>query len=329
MYDTHYDLLTSLYFNFKDNNPLANKEKLIDDVKRIYDNNINGGFINLYFMSEKEMKEELGIEKEELSDVVKMFKTSVDLLNQFKEEGIIPNDINFLYSIEGCDYLNIEDLEPLYKLGLRSILPVWNEPNKYGSGYRSDKGLTEDGKRLIKKAIDLGIIIDVSHANERTFYDMMKVIKNEQAEGKEVLVIASHSNAKTLCDRKRNLTDEQLLMLKEVGGFIGLFTNGNFVSLDNDDLNYDQRQDNFIKHIKHIREVIGFSDDRIILSTDDMNFNPDTSYHGLECFKIETVSIDLRTKLKESFDDAFIDKIMVDNASDIIDRVNNKSKVLL
>lgn len=329
MYDMHYDLLTILYFNFKDGNALSNRKKVIEDCSKIYNNNILGGLVNLYFMSEKEMKDELEIEKEELYDVVKMFKKSIEYLNSFKESNIIPMDIKFLYSVEGCDYLKSEEeLEELYELGLRSILPVWNENNKFGSGNRSDFGLTNVGVNLIKKAIDLGIIIDVSHANPKTFDDIIEVIKEEKENGKNPIVIASHSNVRTLCDVKRNLTDEQLIKLKEVDGYIGLFVNGNFLSLDNEQIDYPQRQDNFVKHLNYVMDVIGFSEDRILLSSDDMNFNPDSSYHNLEAFNLFTISDDIRTKLRENFTEDFIDKVMIFNAEDIIAKINRKSKVL-
>ena len=124
MYDMHYDLLTILYYNLKENNKLANKEKLIADCKKIYaNNNILGGFIDLYFMSKEEMHDELGIEDSELEDVYAMLKKSIEHLDYFKKAEIIPTDIDFLYSIEGCDYLkSVDDLEELYDLGVRAIL---------------------------------------------------------------------------------------------------------------------------------------------------------------------------------------------------------------
>ena len=138
MYDSHYDLLTILYFNFKQNNMLVNKEKCIGDCKRIYkQDNVNGGIINLYFMSLEEMLKELGITKEECEDVRKMFKDSISLLQHMKNADIISKNKKFIYSIEGCDFIKSpNDLYDLYNMGLRSILPVWNNPNKYGSGNR-------------------------------------------------------------------------------------------------------------------------------------------------------------------------------------------------
>lgn len=73
MYDAHYDLLTILYFNCKTNNKYSNYQKLTTDCTNIYNNNIIGGTINLYFMSKEEMLEELDIKKSELEDIVKMF----------------------------------------------------------------------------------------------------------------------------------------------------------------------------------------------------------------------------------------------------------------
>ena len=111
MYDMHYDLLTILYcvFNKKINLKL-------ETIKKIYDDNVIGGIVNLYFMSKQEMKEQLNIE---YFDVTKMFKESIEYLEILKQNNVIPKDINFIYSIEGCDYLNdILELEYLYKLGL-------------------------------------------------------------------------------------------------------------------------------------------------------------------------------------------------------------------
>lgn len=71
MYDMHYDLLTILYFNLKNNNKLSNQDKLINDCIKIYNNNVLGGIIDLYFMSQNEMLDELGITREELQDVKK------------------------------------------------------------------------------------------------------------------------------------------------------------------------------------------------------------------------------------------------------------------
>lgn len=320
MYDMHYDLLTILYYNLKLNNPKADKNKLVNDLLKLHSGMIKGGIINLYFMSEEEMLEELGITKEETNDVINMFKTSIEYFKKYKSCGLISTDSDYIYGIEGCDYLkDINDLETLYKLGLRSIIPVWNNENKFGSGYKSNKGLTDLGIKLIEKAIELGIIIDVSHANEKTFYDIINVI--EKNNNKNINLIASHSNVKTLCDRKRNLTDEQLKTLKEHNGYIGLFTNGNFISDDNKNLSHSQRIKRFLEHLKYIIEEIQFDTKKIIVSTDDMNFHPDSSYHNLETYPLSQIYQKLYMSIYKQYGQNIASNILINNSKELILKV--------
>lgn len=322
MYDMHYDLLTFLYINFKKNNKFSNDKKCVDYLKRIYSKgNIKGGIVNLYFMSKEEMLNELDITYQECLNVYQMFKDSIQTLESLKNKNIIPKEIDFLYSIEGCDFITSpSELEKLYSLGLRSILLVWNNNNKYGSGYKTDKGLTDLGKAFIKKAIDLGIIIDISHANENTFNDIIKIVQEYRLNGKNPIVIASHSNCKSLCNRQRNLNDEQLLKLKHVDGYIGLFSNSRFLASDLDNETKEIRKKHYINHINHILEL-GYSENRILLSTDDMNFNPDNSYHNLETFDLEHIKLEIESLLKEHYKDSFIKKLMCENAIELFNKI--------
>ena len=323
MYDMHYDLLTILYYNYKNNNEYADINKLIDDCKKIYNNNIIGGIINLFFMSYREMYNEIGITKEELLNIKEMFKKSVEYLDYLKNLKVIPSDLDFIYSIEGCDYLkDVNDLDELYEMGLRSILPVWNNRNRYASGNRSNSGITQDGIRLIEKAINLGMIIDVSHANRESFYDILNVVSNYNEN--DYALIASHSNVRSLCDRERNLDDSQLYKLRDANGYIGLFTNGNFLSLDNKMMSYGERQLMYLDHLDYIVDKIGFSKERILVSTDDMNYHPDKSYHNLEAFPIENVSKELYSLISDNYDEKLAHMIMYDNPKKIIKKVKKR-----
>lgn len=315
MYDMHYDLLTILYYNFEKNS--INIPNLKQNLVNMYNNNIKGGVINLYFMSELEMLKELDITKEELKDIIKMFQASIKYLETLKSENVIPINIDYIFSIEGCDYLNVNDLDYLYKLGLRSIIPVWNNENKFGSGCKTNKGLTDLGIELIEKAIKLGMIIDVSHANENTFYDIIKIIKKH----KNVNLIASHSNVKTLCDRKRNMTDEQLRILNYNKGYIGLFTNGNFVSNNNNLLTYEQRIENFMKHLDYLINIIKFDTQRIFISTDDMNFSKDITYHNSETYPLEKIYVKLHQEITKIYGKNMADDILTNNPKKLILKV--------
>ena len=251
MIDTHYDLLTILYCCY-----MKKDFTYINKIRKDFEN-IDGLIANLYFMSKDEMKDELDIED---IDVYQMFKISTNLFKEY-----FP-DKKVIYSIEGCDYIkDLEELENLYKLGLRNILLVWNNENKYGSGNKSDKGLTELGKEFIKKAVSLGISIDLSHMNKNTFWETISLLEELKSNGEKVKVIASHSNCYSLCKNKRNLDDEQILAIKRLDGIIGLVSYGPFINKKEKDL-----EENFLKHIRYVEDLIGI--DNIAVATDNMDF---------------------------------------------------------
>lgn len=297
MIDTHYDLLTVAYVCY-----LKNDYQKLDEIsKEIRTSGVSYIFANLYFMSKEEMINELHKNYyDENVSILEMFRISKTIL-----ENYLPN-INFIYSIEGCDYLKIEDLDPLYNNGLRAIILVWNEKNRYGSGNRTTACLTKEGAEFLNKAISLGMGIDLSHANDNTFYDMIEVIKENQKQGRKVICYASHSNSRKLYNRLRNLTDSQILALKEVGGLIGVFSNKNFVSNDN-------FKEKYLEHIIHISNLIGV--DNIMLSTDDMRFMGDYDKYYLESsiFDYSNITNEVKTLLMKYFSIDDTNKIMLLN----------------
>lgn len=280
MYDCHYDLLTYIYMNKN------NLEKVKQHCNKIFNNNIAGGIFNLFYMSEKEMYEELGIKPEEIN-VVQNLKEVKRLIDK---EKIIPQNINYTIGIEGLDYLEkLEDIDTLYKLGVRSVNPVWNNHNKFGTGVRPIKiinkkrGLTELGRNLIKKLIETGIAIDLSHSDEETFWDIIEKCKrNRKLEPK---ILASHSNCKTICSVPRNLTDEQIKAIAEFNGIIGIVEVKSFCS----NSAWEQA---YIEHIKHVKNILG-NVENIVLATDDM------SYYKIETEHYQNMNIYRQEEIKE------------------------------
>ena len=135
-----------------------------------------------------------------------------------------------ILSVEGGAALGgtIDGLYHLYDRGVRILTLTWNAPNEIASGAFSDGGLTEFGKEVIKKCEKLKMIIDVSHLNRQSFFDV--------AENTERPFIASHSNpdiVNTNSGRKRNLTDEQIEIIRSRGGLIGLNLYKEFLDVDN------------------------------------------------------------------------------------------------
>ena len=138
--------------------------------------------------------------------------------------------------------------------------------------------------------------IDLSHANDKTFFDMIEVIKENQKTGKEVICYASHSNSRRLYNRLRNLTDNQILTLKEVGGLIGVFSNRHFVTNKIENLKV-----RYLEHIIRISNLVGI--DNVILSTDDMSFMKDYDEYYLNSaiFDYSTITNEIRVLLSKIF----------------------------
>lgn len=257
MFDCHCDLLTYIYTNRK------NIGKIKRVCNTIYNKeNINGAIFNLFFMSEQEMKEELEIEKNEIN-VIHMLKL---VRNIMQKEMIISKNIKYIYGIEGLDYLeNISDIDILYDLGVRSVNIVWNNKNKFGGGTRAESnlGLTDLGEELVEKLIDKNIAIDLSHANEKTFYDIIEKAKYLKNKGKNPKIFASHSNLKSIYNVKRNLKDKQIIKIKELDGIIGIVEYKGFVCEENE--NYEQY---YLEHINYLKNLLD-GVENIALSTDD------------------------------------------------------------
>lgn len=129
-----------------------------------------------------------------------------------------------LMHIEGAEAIDpdLNALEVFYQAGLRSLGLVWSRSNAFGHGVPfafgqspdTGPGLTEAGKELVRACNRLGIMVDLSHLNERGFWDVAAISDRP--------LVASHSNAHALTPSTRNLTDRQLAAIKESDGMVGV-----------------------------------------------------------------------------------------------------------
>jgi len=307
MYDCHYDLLIYIYMNRND------LKEVKEYCNKIFtNNNIEGGIFNLFYMSEKEMQEELDIKANEINIIQNLKEVNKLII----ENNLIPSNMDYKIGIEGLDYLEkIEDIDVLYKLGVRSVNPVWNNHNKFGTGVRPvqiinrKKGLTQIGEELIVKLIQIGIAIDLSHSDEETFWDIIKIC--EKYRKLKPKILASHSNCKVICNVPRNLTDEQIKAIAKINGIIGVVEVKDFCSKDKN-ANFENE---YIKHIIHIKKLLG-NVENIAIATDDMTYykiEPEY-YQNLNIFKHTEIDSKITKLLKQNkFTEKEIEKIKSGN----------------
>lgn len=154
------------------------------------------------------------------------------------------------YGVEGGHMIedDINRLDLFYKRGVRYMTLTWNNSPSWASShadekdpkYKGHKGLTSFGKQIINRMNKLGIIVDISHVGETTFWDAIKTTTKP--------VIASHSNAYAICPVSRNLKDAQIKAIGKNGGVISLNFYSAFV-----DSSYSKKSAAFYK--EHKKEI--------------------------------------------------------------------------
>ena len=136
-----------------------------------------------------------------------------------EQQGIL----SCMIGVEGGHAIenDINKLNELYSRGMRYLGVTWNNSNDWATSAKDEieradslkfLGLSKFGESVIKRCNELGVMIDVSHAGEKTFWDIINITKKP--------IIASHSSVYKLCPHFRNLKDEQIMAIKENGGVI-------------------------------------------------------------------------------------------------------------
>ncbi|MCU5376899.1 dipeptidase [Bacillus cereus] len=181
---------------------------------------------------------------------VKFIQTKDDI-NMLKQD-----EIGAILTLEGCEAIGKDamKLRLFYRLGVRSFGLTWNYANLLADGALETRGagLTTFGKHVVQELNALHVWTDVSHLNERSFWDVIEMAKNP---------IASHSNCTKLCQHPRNLNDEQLGALIKRNSMIGVTFVPQFLT--------SEKQANIADIVKHIEYIcslggennIGFGSD--------------------------------------------------------------------
>ena len=179
----------------------------------------------------------------ETAQAVRLATTARDI-----REAAGSGELAVVLHFQGANPLggDVDLLDAFYGLGVRVVQLTYNMRNLLGDGTfePSDAGLSTFGRSAVRRMGALGIVVDVSHTGVRTSL--------EAIEATGAPVVATHANARAVCDHPRNLTDEQIRAVAASGGVVGLCAFPAFVSADTEpDL---QR---LLDHADHISGLVG------------------------------------------------------------------------
>lgn len=211
------------------------------------------------------MIDDLKQEIAESADEIYLATSMADLEPQRRQGRIAA-----LLSLEGAEPLGTDlgILRLMYEVGLRALGLTWFRRTMVADGTGEEEaggGLTTFGRAVVRECGRLGMLVDVSHLSERGFWDVMRVANGP--------VIASHSNARSLCDHPRNLTDDQLRAIAASGGAVGLNAWHTFVDTERPSL------ERLLDHGVYMAEVMGPG--RAGLGLDLLEYIPHPGYESL------------------------------------------------
>jgi membrane dipeptidase len=168
---------------------------------------------------------------------------------------------------EGAEPIDaqLEYLHRFYEDGLRSVGIVWSRENAFGHGVHFEfpgspdmgPGLTDAGKELVRACNQLGIMLDLSHLNEKGFWDVENI--------SQAPLVATHSCVHALCPSPRNLNDKQLDAIGASGGVVGVNFAIKFLRKDGKE-NPDTPLSELVHHFCYIADRIGI--DHLAIGSD-------------------------------------------------------------
>ena len=142
------------------------------------------------------------------------------ICSSYDEFAQLPESVAaFFLAVEDARILsgNVERIRELYDAGVRFISLNWMGENALGGGYDTNSPMTHLGRTVVRLALDLGMIVDVSHSSSKVIDEIASIA----AEVKR-LIVATHSNSNSIAVHPRNLTDDQFTKIKQSGGIVGI-----------------------------------------------------------------------------------------------------------
>lgn len=310
--DCHCDTLTELY---NKNASLYENEQHFDIKRQIA---LGGGlqFCAIYvptevFRYQGGLRYTLCLLDKYNEEIKKLHENGIDVLQVRTAEdagNVLKHKAATLLAIEegGAIDGSLEALRCLYELGVRAMTLTWSNRNDIADGINEEatgSGLTLFGKQAVAEMNRLGMLVDVSHISTAGFWSVIETSTKP--------IIATHSNAKSLCSHPRNLNDEQIKALAQNGGLAGITFAGQF-------LEEDWRNaciESVYKHIDYMLNLIG-NDDHIGFGSDfDGISHPPYNIQGVQDYK------PLIEYLSKYYSDETINKITHQNVINLLQKV--------
>lgn len=310
--DCHCDTLTELY---NKNASLYENEQHFDIKRQIA---LGGGlqFCAIYvptevFRYQGGLRYTLCLLDKYNQEIKKLHENGIDVLQVRTAEdagNVLKHKAATLLAIEegGAIDGSLEALRCLYELGVRAMTLTWSNRNDIADGINEEatgSGLTLFGKQVVAEMNRLGMLVDVSHISTAGFWSVIETSTKP--------IIATHSNAKSLCSHPRNLNDEQIKALAQNGGLAGITFAGQFLEEDW----HNACIESVYKHIGYMLNLIG-NDDHIGFGSDfDGISHPPYNIQGVQDYK------PLIEYLSKYYSDETINKITHQNVINLLQKV--------
>lgn len=205
----------------------------------------------------------------------------------------VKTKVDVRFAIEDLHFLTDSTLYLLEEIPLSYIGLTWNYDNPLAGGALGEDGLKPLGKNVVRLAETLGIVTDTAHLNRRSFYDVIETAKGR--------VMNSHCCFDAVRNHPRNLTDDQIALLQERGGIVGLTLERSFLDERNADLNA------VVRHIDHFVQKFGC--DTLCIGSDFNGSSPPKGLMGYDGFSA------LKSRLlARGYKNRDVDKIFFKNA---------------
>lgn len=210
----------------------------------------------------------------------------------------------YIFTLENAAFLanNIRNVDLLLKHNVKMVTLTWNAENCIGGGADAQKvGLKSFGKECIRVLESKGIVVDLSHASDKTFYDVVEVSTKP--------IAVSHSNSRVICPHNRNITNDQFVEIIKRNGIVGLNFHKDFLSLQT----HVASINDILKHTEHFLSLGG--ENSIAIGSDFDGADP-----VLELSDISKIANLYESYLKIGYNEQLVQKIMFNNAYNFFSR---------